>query len=142
MYVNDVDHLVFFVFFDFSRINANSLPFLILQRTNLGVWHSYAPPQLSGASEITGTVIEVLTGDTVAILPAGVTYDSESKLKKVSLASVRSPRVGNERLGKPDDKYALECKDRLRVLCSGKSVMAAIHYERDIPMGEVSKSIG
>ena len=103
----------------------------------MGVWHAYAPPALSGASEINGTVVEVLTGDTVAILPAGETYDSESKLKKVSLASVRSPRVGNERLGKPDEPYALECKDRLRVLCAGKNVKVEIHYERDIPMGEV-----
>ncbi len=103
----------------------------------MGVWHAYAPPTLSGASEIIGTVVEVLTGDTVAVLPAGETYDSESKLKKVSLASVRSPRVGNERLGKPDEPYALECKDRLRVLCAGKSVKVDIHYERDIPMGEV-----
>lgn len=82
--------------------------------------------------------MEVLTGDTVAILPTGEKYDCESKLKKVSLASVRSPRVGNERLGKPDEKYALECKDRLRVLCTGKSAKIVIHYERDIPMGEVS----
>jgi len=86
-------------------------------------------------------VVEVLTGDTIAILPAGEAYDSASKLKKVSLASVRSPRVGNERLGKPDEDYALECKDRLRVLCTGKTVKVTIHYERDIPMGEVSLSV-
>ena len=106
----------------------------------MGVWHAYAPPELSGASEITGTVVEVLTGDTVAILPAGETYDSENKLKKVSLASVRSPRVGNERLGKSDEPYALECKDRLRVLCTGKTVKVDIHYERDIPMGDSSEN--
>lgn len=106
------------------------------KRTNLGVWHSYAPPQLSGDSEIIGQVIEVLTGDTVAILPAGQAYDSDTKLKKVSLASVRSPRVGNEKTGKPDEPYATECKDRLRVLCTGKSVQVKIHYERDIPMGQ------
>jgi staphylococcal nuclease domain-containing protein 1 len=83
-------------------------------------------------------VVEILTGDTVAILPSGESYDSENKLKKISLASVRSPRVGNERLGKPDEKYAAECKDRLRVLCAGKNVKVSIHYERDIPMGDVS----
>jgi len=31
------------------------------KRSNLGVWHSYSPPQISGAAEILGTVIEVLT---------------------------------------------------------------------------------
>jgi len=109
------------------------------KRSNLGVWHSYSPPQISGAAEILGTVIEVLTGDTIAILPTGEAYDSASKLKKVSLASVRSPRVGNDRLGKPDENYALECKDRLRVMCTGKTVKVSIHYERDIPMGELNE---
>ena len=108
------------------------------QRTNLGVWHDYSRPQLAGASEIIGTVVEVLTGDTVGILPAGEDYDKETKLKRVSLASVRSPRAGNERSGKAEEPYALECKDRLRILTVGKSVKVQIHYERDIPMGEVS----
>jgi len=71
-------------------------------------------------------------------LPAGEPYDSETKLKKVSLASVRSPRVGNERIGKPDEPYSHECKERLRVLCAGKNVKVTIHYEREIPMGQVS----
>jgi len=106
------------------------------KRTNLGVWHAYSPPKLSGAAEILGTVVEVLTGDTIAILPVGEEYDSEAKLKKVSLASVRSPRVGNERQGKTDEPYATECKDRLRLLTVGKSAKIQIHYERDIPMGE------
>jgi hypothetical protein len=83
-------------------------------------------------------VIEVLTGNTISILPTGEAYDSASKLKKVSLASVRSPRVGNDRLGKPDENYVLECKDRLRVMCTGKTAEVSIHYERDIAMGEVS----
>lgn len=104
------------------------------------MWHSYAPPKLSGDSEIIGQIVEVLTGDTVAILPAGQAYDNDIKLKKVSLASVRSPRVGNEKTGKADDPFAYECKDRLRVLCAGKSVRVSIHYEREIPMGQVRLS--
>lgn len=109
------------------------------KRTNLGVWHSYVPPTLSGASEINGTVVEVLTGDTVAILPTGIAYDNEDVLKKVSLASVRSPRVGNARTGKTDDPYSYECKDRLRVLTVGKNAKVTIHYERDIPMGDTTE---
>eukprot|EP00559_Dactyliosolen_fragilissimus_P001205 CAMPEP_0184865336 /NCGR_PEP_ID=MMETSP0580-20130426/17746_1 /TAXON_ID=1118495 /ORGANISM="Dactyliosolen fragilissimus" /LENGTH=944 /DNA_ID=CAMNT_0027364493 /DNA_START=76 /DNA_END=2910 /DNA_ORIENTATION=+ len=106
------------------------------KRANLGVWESYAPPQLTGSSEIIGTVIEVLTGDTLTILPNGENYDSESKLRKVSLASVRSPRTGNEKIGKKDEPYAVECKERLRVLTVGKACKVQIHYERDIPMGQ------
>ena len=112
----------------------------IKQRANFGVWHSYEAPQISGASEITGVVVEALTGDTVNILPDGVAYDDESRLKKVSLASVRAPRAGNDKFGKPDDPYANECRDRLRQLTVGKQVNVTIHYEREIPMGKVSEN--
>eukprot|EP00545_Synedropsis_sp_CCMP1620_P000313 CAMPEP_0119007442 /NCGR_PEP_ID=MMETSP1176-20130426/3009_1 /TAXON_ID=265551 /ORGANISM="Synedropsis recta cf, Strain CCMP1620" /LENGTH=948 /DNA_ID=CAMNT_0006959593 /DNA_START=112 /DNA_END=2958 /DNA_ORIENTATION=+ len=106
------------------------------KRTNLKVWKDYAPQQLHGDAEIVGTVIEVVTGDTLSILPTGQAYDSESALKKVSLASIRAPRVGNERMQRPDEDYAHECKERLRLLCVGKQVKVCINYERDIPMGE------
>jgi len=109
------------------------------KRSNMGIWHDYTPPTLSGAAEIEGTVIEVVTGDTLMILPHGETYDDESKLKKVSLASVRSPRVGNERLGKPDEPFAAECKDRLRLLTVGKPVKVTVNYERDIPIGTATE---
>ena len=39
-------------------------------------------------------VVEALTGDTVNVLPDGIPYADESRLKKVSLASVRAPRAG------------------------------------------------
>uniref|UniRef100_A0A7S2UEN5 TNase-like domain-containing protein n=1 Tax=Attheya septentrionalis TaxID=420275 RepID=A0A7S2UEN5_9STRA len=122
-------------------MNTNDLPALRIaeinaKRAQLKVWQHYEAPSLSGASEISGTVMEVLTGDTVSILPAGQIYDSEAKLQKVSLASIRAPRLGNEKYGKPDEPYAYECKDRLRVLTVGKEVKVDIHYERDIPMGE------
>jgi len=105
------------------------------KRGNIGVFENYTPPTLTGASEFMGTVVEVLSGDTLMILPSGETYDDESKLKKVSLASIRAPRAGNERTGKPDEPYATECKDRLRVLTVGKVARVNIHYEKDIPMG-------
>lgn len=101
----------------------------------MGVFESYTPPTLSGASEFSGTVVEIISGDTVTILPSGEIYDDESKLKKVSLASIRAPRAGNERTGKPDEPYAAECKERLRVLTIGKSVKVDVHYEKEIPMG-------
>ena len=101
----------------------------------MGIWFDYTPPQLKGASEIFGTVIEVQSGDTLIILPNGEAFDSDSKLKKVSLASVRAPRLGSANLKREDEPYALECKERLRSLAIGKSVKVQIHYERDIPMG-------
>lgn len=106
------------------------------KQSNAGVWNSYIPPQLSVASEVTGTVVEVVTGDTLNILPDGVSYDSEDKLMKIGLASIRSPRTGNERVGRADEPFSHECKERLRVLTVGKPVTVKIHYERDIPFGD------
>ena len=105
------------------------------KKNQRGIWHSYIPPKISGASEIQGVIVEVASGDTLAILPAGTAYDDEKCLKKITLASVRAPRVGNEKLDKPDEPYAWECKDRLRMLTIGKQAKITIHYERDIPMG-------
>lgn len=122
-----------------SHLNhASPTPPSSSQRTNLGIWYSYSPPTLSGASELTGTVVEVLTGDTLSLLPSGHEYDDESKLIKISLASIRAPRVGNERMGRPDEPYSHECKDRLRVLTVGKPAKIKVAYERDIPIGDVS----
>jgi len=105
------------------------------KRSKIGLWHSYEPSKLSGVAEITGTVVEVLTGDTVNILPDGVVYDAEDKLVKISLASVRAPRVGNERVGRADEPFSRECKDRLRISTVGKPCKIQVHYEREIPFG-------
>lgn len=105
------------------------------KRARARIWQSYEPPKLSGAAEISGTVIEVLTGDTVNILPEGEVYDSEDKLIKISLASIRAPRVGNERVGRANEPYSTECKDRLRILTVGKACKVQVHYEREIPYG-------
>ena len=110
------------------------------KRSKLRVWHSYEPPKLSGAAQITGTVVEVLTGDTVNVLPDGVVYDSEDKLVKISLASIRAPRVGNERVGRAHEPYSSECKDRLRILTVGKPCMIQVHYEREIPFGGTTET--
>jgi staphylococcal nuclease domain-containing protein 1 len=99
------------------------------------VFENYTPPTVTGASEFMGTVVEVVSGDTLMVLPNGEIYDDDSKLKKVSLASIRAPRAGNERTGKPDEPYATECKERLRVLAVGKAAKVTIHYEKEIPMG-------
>lgn len=110
------------------------------KRARARVWQTYEPPTLSGASEITGTIIEVLTGDTVNILPDGEVYDSEDKLVKISLASIRAPRVGNERVGRANEPYSTECKDRLRILTVGKACKVQVHYEREIPYGPTSET--
>ena len=104
------------------------------KRSCLGVWTSYAPPVLSSASEIQGTVVEIQSGDTLLVLPDGKPYNAETDLLKLSLASIRAPRVGNERANRPDEPYAHECKERLRTLAIGRPVKIQVHYEREIPI--------
>eukprot|EP00593_Proboscia_inermis_P010747 CAMPEP_0171322244 /NCGR_PEP_ID=MMETSP0816-20121228/114833_1 /TAXON_ID=420281 /ORGANISM="Proboscia inermis, Strain CCAP1064/1" /LENGTH=1122 /DNA_ID=CAMNT_0011820673 /DNA_START=70 /DNA_END=3438 /DNA_ORIENTATION=+ len=108
----------------------------VAKRGTLKIWKGYTAPKLSGDSEIQGTVVEVLTGDTVSILPNNVPYTSDLVLKKVSMASVRSPRLGNEKTGKVDEPYAAECKQRLINLTIGKQCRVTIDYEREIPLGD------
>ena len=101
------------------------------KRSLKGIWHSYAPPVLSSAAHCRGTVVEVQSGDTVLILPTGKEYTSEEVLLKISLASVRAPRVGSRT--RPDEAYAHEAKERVRTCTVSKEVAVTIHYERDIP---------
>lgn len=104
------------------------------KKSHTGLWKHWEAPKLSGAAEIIGTVLEVVSGDTIMVLPQGVIYDSDDVLQKISLASIRSPRLGNERAGRPDEAYAYECKEKLRSLLAGKQVKVQVHYERDIPL--------
>ena len=106
-----------------------------------GIWKDYVAPAISGEQSFEGQVVEVSSGDTLLVLPMEETYDSEDKLRKISLSSIRAPRVGNERAGRVDEPYAYESKERLRVLTAGKTVKITIDYERDIPLalGESEK---
>jgi staphylococcal nuclease domain-containing protein 1 len=104
------------------------------KRTFQGIWKNYAPPVLQSASKIRGTVVEVLSGDTVLVLAEGKDYVTESDLQKISLASIRAPRLGRADGARADEPFAAECKERVRVLTIGKLVNIEIHYERDIPL--------
>ncbi|GAX13294.1 staphylococcal nuclease domain-containing protein 1 [Fistulifera solaris] len=109
------------------------------KRTLKGIWHSYSPPALSSASTLRGTVVEVVSGDTLLILPDGKDYTSEEVLQKVSLASIRAPRLGLANGSRADEPFAAECKERLRALTIGKPVSIDIHYEREIPLSLENK---
>jgi len=100
-----------------------------------GVYAEYIKPTISGIADTSGVVVEVVSGDSLLILPAGAQYTSDASLMKVSLASTKTPRMGNAHQQKPDEPYAWECKDRLRTLAVGKQCKVVVDYERDIPMG-------
>jgi staphylococcal nuclease domain-containing protein 1 len=110
------------------------------KRAAVNIWHSYAPPVLASASQLRGTIVEVVSGDTLYLLPDGKPANDAS-LFKFSLASIRSPRLGSSQAARADEPYAHECKNKLRDLTIGKQVSVDIHYERDIPVrpGETEK---
>ena len=51
-------------------------------------------------------VMEVACSDILMILPSRIVHNDEKCLKKITLASVRAPRVRNEKLDKSDESYA------------------------------------
>ena len=110
------------------------------KRAAVGIWHSHAPPVLTSASQMRGTIVEVVSGDTLYLLPDGKPA-ADSSLFKFSLASIRSPRLGSAQAGRDDEPYAHECKEKLRAMTIGKQVSVEIHHERDIPVrpGETEK---
>lgn len=111
------------------------------KESKLGIWKNYVAPTIAGEQSFEGVVVEVSSGDTIFVLPEGTSYVSEASLRKLSLSSIRAPRIGNERAGRVDDPYAYEAKDRLRVMAVGKKAKVTIDYERAIPLapGETEK---
>jgi staphylococcal nuclease domain-containing protein 1 len=72
-------------------------------------------------------VVEAVSGDilTVAEKATGVE-------RRVHLASVRAPRVGNERRGQKAEPWAVEAKEFLRKRCVGKPCRVKMEYARKI----------
>ena len=74
-------------------------------------------------------VIEVRSGDTAVIQRAGT-----QELRTVSLASIRTPRPGNRSREEPDEPWAYEAKEMLRIsLLREQSIgkAAASHQRED-----------
>lgn len=68
----------------------------------------------TGERQYEGRVVEVVSGDTVVIkvAPPGddLSLFTDEYDRRVSLASIRVPRVGNPRRNVPDEPWAFEAK--------------------------------
>ena len=65
-----------------------------------------------------------MSGDTIVVaVPSG-------EERRISLASIRAPRVGNARAGTPAQPYAYEAKETLRRNIIGRDVNVVIEYVR------------
>jgi staphylococcal nuclease domain-containing protein 1 len=106
--------------------------------SKLKLWTSYDAPikqVIPGARSFDGKVIEVLSGDSLVVLtnpdrPLSVAPDE----RRLSLSSLRAPRVGNARRNEPDAPFAFESKDALRRYLIGRKVHCDVEYTRT-PVG-------
>ncbi|ACO66294.1 predicted protein [Micromonas commoda] len=96
------------------------------------VWRDYvAPPpnpnSLVGKNFV-GVVVEAASGDSIVVADAETGVE-----RRVTLSSIRAPKLGNERRGIKPEPWAHEAKEFLRVRCVGKSVKVSMEYVRKIP---------
>jgi staphylococcal nuclease domain-containing protein 1 len=101
---------------------------MIGQGKRAGVWEDYVEevnPQRenSDLGEFTGKVVEVHSGDSLT-----VEKDSDFKLVKIFLASIKAPKLTQE----VQEGYGWESKESLRKLAIGKKVKAVVEYSKTI----------
>lgn len=93
------------------------------QAAKKGIWVDYKAPEITGTKVSQGTVVEVVSGDTLVV----ATDAGEDT--KVSLSSVRAPRLGR-RDGSGAEEWAREAKEFMRQTAIGRRVEVNIDYER------------
>jgi endonuclease YncB( thermonuclease family) len=74
----------------------------------LRLWATYEAPVIRGEREFDGKVIEAVSGDTLAVLLPPRVAGGLGEERRVSLASVRAPRMGNPRREEKDAPWAWE----------------------------------
>uniref|UniRef100_A0A061S7B9 Staphylococcal nuclease domain-containing protein 1 n=1 Tax=Tetraselmis sp. GSL018 TaxID=582737 RepID=A0A061S7B9_9CHLO len=97
------------------------------KQARAAIWHDYVPPPTANtkvAGEYKGKVLEVISGDMVVV------KDPNGTEHKISLASIRAPRMGR-RDDKPEP-YAVEAKDFVRRNIIGREVHVKMEYDRKI----------
>lgn len=86
----------------------------------LRFWRDYVPPNHGNdMTEFQGRVVEVMSGDTLIVA------DQTGTQRRVSLSSLRCPRMGKE-----PEAYAAEAKELLRKTLIGKKVKVEPEYKR------------
>ena len=96
----------------------------------LGVWSAEDAEATSGGSagglhDYQAKVVQVLSGDSLLV------QDNDGNERKVSLASIRAPRLG--RRGDKDEPFALEAKEHMRSKLVGHKVKVVTEYVRSAP---------
>ena len=96
-----------------------------------GLWSAADAEAASGESasgqahDFQGKVVQVLSGDALLVV------DGDGVERRVSLASIRAPRLG--RRGDKDEPFALEAKEHMRSKLVGHKVKVVTEYVRAAP---------
>ncbi|KAK1933976.1 Ribonuclease TUDOR 1 [Phytophthora citrophthora] len=105
------------------------------KQQKLRVWREYEAPVLQSAKHLTGTVVEVISGDCLVVyVPDAATPEEQEK--RIYLSSLRAPRLGNARRNEPNAPYAGEAKEFLRNRAIAKTVHIEVEYEKPSPSGQ------
>jgi staphylococcal nuclease domain-containing protein 1 len=118
----------------FARIvewSANATPYKALleaaeteaKKRRVCLWHSYVEEEhVVAKKDFTGRVVQIISGDTVMV------EDSSGYPVRISLASVRAPKIGIR--GSKNEPFALEAKEFLRKSLIGHKVRVLVEYVR------------
>ncbi|KAG5176046.1 hypothetical protein JKP88DRAFT_270898 [Tribonema minus] len=104
------------------------------KRAQLRLWRGWTPPTIKGVREFAATAVEIHSGDQLTVVVTDAVGNREEK--RLALASVKAPRIGNPRRNVDDEPWAAEAKESLRQKLIGRSVKVTVEYERDVPQGE------
>uniref|UniRef100_A0A7S3GBZ8 Uncharacterized protein n=1 Tax=Palpitomonas bilix TaxID=652834 RepID=A0A7S3GBZ8_9EUKA len=103
----------------------------VAKAQRLRIWKDYVPPVSSVKEDdkaFTAKVSEVISGDLLVVQREGV----QKKDMKLSLASIRAPRMGNAKKGEKDQPFAFEAKEFVRSRLIGKKVDINVDYVRKV----------
>lgn len=100
------------------------------QNQKLRVWKEHKPVAKSSKKNETsflGKVIEVHSGDSITVM-----NPVNNELRRLFLANIRAPNVGNPKRGEPEKPWGFDAKEFLRTTLVGKKVKVEIEYSKTI----------
>lgn len=98
------------------------------KRNRVNMWRTYSPPADAPAKlkgHFSGTVSEIVSGDTIV-----VTDSAGGQQRRVSLSSIRTPKIGRRDDPRSAEPYAREAREDLRQRLIGQKVEVALEYDR------------
>eukprot|EP00708_Paratrimastix_pyriformis_P002077 GAFH01000816.1.p2 GENE.GAFH01000816.1~~GAFH01000816.1.p2 ORF type:complete len:908 (-),score=304.98 GAFH01000816.1:71-2548(-) len=106
------------------------------QQRKARVWANWVPPVVASTTarrEYHGICVEVISGDTVSVMPAPTATNPHPREERLSLSSIRAPRLAprTDEMQR-NEPWAWEARDALRRLLVGQQVRVRVEYTRPL----------